>query len=365
MVNDVRQGHCVMSFIIWGGTPRNSARLKTFYHFRAIFIASICACLVAACGSAPEIPAAEQPLSEGTLKLIARKGMEPKSPIFIRIFKEESELEVWKQRDDGRFYHFKTYPICNWSGDLGPKIRQGDKQAPEGFYSVANYQLNPNSSFHVSFNLGYPNAYDKAHNRTGDFLMVHGKCRSAGCYAMTDAIMEEIYALARESLRGGQERFDVHAYPFRMTDANMERHRKHRWYAFWRTLKEGYDHFEAHRLPPGVQVCERRYIVNVDVSPGMRVEPDQACPRFQRPMIEPFIPRPSEEQIAMERIQVKGPKMRTISVAETTAGQTSQMSLLRPYQPVGYGLGGPTPVDTPKKRSTQTSLTESLLSYTN
>ena len=134
-----------------------------------------------------------------------QEACEPGAPIFVRIFKEESELEVWKQRDDGRFYHFKTYPICNWSGDLGPKVQQGDKQAPEGFYTVAKYQMNPNSQFHIAFNLGYPNAYDQAHSRTGDFLMVHGKCSSAGCYAMTDALIEEIYALARESFSGGQE----------------------------------------------------------------------------------------------------------------------------------------------------------------
>lgn len=245
--------------------------------------------------------------------LLGRKGMEPGAPIFIRIFKEESELEVWKARDDGRFYHYKTYPICNWSGDLGPKVQQGDKQAPEGFYSVSKHQMNPNSSFHVAFNLGYPNAFDKAHRRTGDFLMVHGKCRSAGCYAMTDALMEEIYALAREAFRGGQDSFQVHAFPFRMTEANMQRHRKHKWYRFWRTLQEGYDHFDEHRIPPSVAVCERKYVVNVAWPADRELHPEASCPSFRRPQIEPFVPRPSEEQIAFETIKAPGPKLRTVA----------------------------------------------------
>ena len=149
--------------------------------------------------------------------LLGKKGMDAHAPIFIRIFKEESELEVWKQRDDGRYYHFKTYPICNWSGELGPKLKQGDRQAPEGFYTVTREQMNPDSKYHLAMNLGYPNAYDRAHRRTGDFLMIHGKCKSAGCYAMTDALIEEIYAMARESFIGGQDSFQVHAFPFRMT----------------------------------------------------------------------------------------------------------------------------------------------------
>lgn len=245
--------------------------------------------------------------------LLGRKGMQAGAPMFVRIFKEESELEVWKARDDGRFYHYKTYPICNWSGDLGPKVQQGDKQAPEGFYTVAKYQMNPNSSFHISFNLGYPNDYDKARNRTGNFLMVHGKCRSAGCYAMTDALIEEIYALARESFRNGQESFQVHAFPFRMTEANMVRHKKHKWYRFWKTLKQGYDHFEEHRIPPNVVVCQKKYVVNVAWPANRSLDPNGACPRFSRPSIEPFVPRPSEEQIAFETIKAPGPKMRTVA----------------------------------------------------
>lgn len=267
-------------------------------------------CALAACANAPQIPPAEQPLAKQTIMLLGKKGIEPGAPMFVRIFKEESELEVWKQRDDGRFYHVKTYPICNWSGELGPKTQQGDKQAPEGFYTVNAHQMNPSSQFYLAFNLGYPNAYDRAHGRTGDFLMVHGKCRSAGCYAMTDGLIEEIYALARESFKGGQTVIDVHAFPFRMTPENMDRHKKHKWHAFWSTLKQGYDHFEAHRLPPQVAVCERRYVINVRLN-QTRVDPAGACPAFERPQFEPFTPKPHEQQIASERITVPGLKTRT------------------------------------------------------
>jgi murein L,D-transpeptidase YafK len=293
---------------------------KSVVRVRAVLAAAFTAALVAACGSPPEISPAEQPLAKETLDLLGRKGMDPASPIFVRIFKEESELEVWKARDDGRFYHFKTYPICNWSGELGPKVEQGDKQAPEGFYTVSQTQMNPNSKFYLAFNLGYPNAYDRSLNRTGQSLMVHGKCKSAGCYAMTDALAEEIYGLARESFNGGQVSFEAHAFPFRMTPEKLARYKKHKWYPFWVTLKQGYDYFELNRVPPTVAVCERRYVVNVALPAYGRLDPAGRCPAFQRPQLEPFAPRATEEQIAYERITVPGPKTRDASeIAAVTA----------------------------------------------
>jgi murein L,D-transpeptidase YafK len=280
--------------------------------------------LAAACGSPPQLSPAEEPLSTASVSLLAKKGMAPGAPMFVRIFKEESELEVWKARDDGRYYHFKTYPICNWSGELGPKLEKGDKQAPEGFYTVAQTQMKPDSQFYLAFNLGYPNAYDRAHNRTGDALMVHGKCKSAGCYAMTDALAEEIYALARESFKGGQPNFEVHAFPFRMTNEKLARFKGHRWYPFWATLKQGYDYFEINRVPPTVAVCERRYVVNVVLPSWGRVDPMGRCPAFRRPLLEPFAPRPAEWQIAQERITVPGPKTRNATdVAAFTASEQS------------------------------------------
>lgn len=310
-----------------------------------VALAAGVACLLPACGSQEILPAM-RPLPKEAMMLLGKKGMKAEAPIFVRVFKEESELEVWKLRDDGRFYHFKTYPICNWSGDLGPKERQGDKQAPEGFYTVSQQQMNPNSSFHLAFNLGYPNNYDKAHRRTGEFLMVHGKCKSAGCYAMTDALIEEIYALAREQFIAGHESFQVHAYPFRMTAENLARHRKHKWYPFWATLKEGYDYFETTRQTPEIAVCERRYLVNVKFlgNAATRVDPEGQCPVFQRTKPEPFSPT-GHQQMAETRVVAPGIKMRQVAAIETGSaasggGYMSMFSglLKKPSQPTALGL---------------------------
>lgn len=307
----VHQGHCVAREIILG-------TMKKFAKLTALAVAG--SVLLAAC-SVQEVPPHMRPLSKDAMMLLGKKGMKTEAPIFIRIFKEESELEIWKPREDGYFYHFKTYPICTWSGELGPKIVQGDRQAPEGFYTVPKGLMNPNSSFHLAFNLGFPNAYDRAHRRTGSALMVHGKCRSAGCYAMTDALIEEIYALAREQFGGGHESFQVHAFPFRMTEANMARHKGNKWYPFWQTLKEGYDFFEAHRKPPHITVCEKRYHVNAKPlqSVSGRIDPEGRCPQLDRPKLEPFKPT-GNEQVAETHVVAPGPKLRSLASMAPGAG---------------------------------------------
>ena len=205
---------------------------------------------------------------------LAEKAMTQAAPILIRIFKREFELEVWKKSGD-RFQHFATYPICNFSGDLGPKLREGDRQSPEGFYSVDAKALNPHSRWHKSFNLGFPNAFDRVHDRTGSLLMVHGGCSSIGCYAMTDPVIDEIWRLITASLKAGQPRFQVHVFPFRMTDANLAQRATSPWAAFWRDLKSGHDAFEATGLPPAVQVCAGRYAV---AGGGRPVDRDQCRP---------------------------------------------------------------------------------------
>jgi murein L,D-transpeptidase YafK len=183
------------------------------------------------------------------------------APVFIRIFKREFELELWIKRDD-RFHRFAVYPICRWSGWLGPKLLEGDWQAPEGFYTVDARALNPASRWHRSFNLGYPNAFDRAHQRTGSYLMVHGGCSSIGCFAMTDAVVDELWRLVTAALKQGQPRFHVHIFPFRMTEDNLARYGRAHWAGFWRDLKPGYDAFEASQLPPTVSVCQGRYVVS-------------------------------------------------------------------------------------------------------
>ena len=202
----------------------------------------------------------------GTPDLTRRKarlkalGVKLGAPVFIRLFKREAKLELWLMKGD-KFVLFDSYPICRFSGRLGPKQKTGDKQAPEGFYTVSKAQLNPNSRWHRSFNLGYPNLYDRQHGRTGSFLMVHGGCSSIGCYAMTNAVITEIWDFITAALKAGQKRIHVHAFPFRLTALNMYLHGANRWAPFWRDLKAGYDLFEATHLPPRIAVCNGRYVV--------------------------------------------------------------------------------------------------------
>ena len=212
------------------------------------------------------------------------RGFRFGAPAFIRIFKKEEILEVWLQKDSGEYALFLDYPICIYSGELGPKTREGDKQSPEGFYAVGREALNPNSQYHLSFNLGYPNAYDRAHGYSGSLLMVHGKCVSIGCYAMGDRQIEEIYTLVGAALQRGQPFVRVHAFPFRMTDANLAAYSEHRWYDFWRMLKPGYDYFERYHQPPEIDVIGGQYALS-GRNPHPPVRPGELPPGRSTPTI--------------------------------------------------------------------------------
>jgi len=242
-------------------------------------------------------------LSPELLSLFQQKHMPRHSPILVRIFKEESELEVWKQDTSSHFQLLKVYPICRWSGDLGPKLHEGDRQAPEGFYTITPELLNPNSSYYLAINTGFPNSFDKANGRDGSFLMVHGDCWSSGCYAMTDEQMDEIYSMARDSL-GGRPSFQIQAYPFRLTPANLARHRTNPNMAFWKMLKVGNDHFEATRLEPKVDVCDRRYVFDADQprnsSTPLVFDPTGKCPAF---VVNPKIARPARERQHADEVE--------------------------------------------------------------
>ena len=223
-----------------------------------------------------------QPLSEEILDELDTKRMTKEAPILIRIFKEESELELWKVDKSSRFALLRTYPICRWSGNLGPKLQEGDRQAPEGFYTITPNLMNPHSSYHLAINTGFPNAHDRANGWSGTALMIHGDCASVGCYAMTDEQITEIYSLAREAFFGGQRSFQVQAYPFRMTPLNMVRHRNSPHLAFWRVLKQGYDHFEVTRKEPKVTVCEMQYVFDAQSAAG-KFNPVDRCPAYKVP----------------------------------------------------------------------------------
>jgi len=224
-------------------------------------------------------------LSPEMLALLQQKNMPKDSPILVRVFKEESELEVWKEDTTGLYQLLKVYPICRWSGELGPKKVEGDRQAPEGFYAITPGLMNPNSSYYLAINMGFPNAYDKANGYSGGFLMIHGDCSSRGCYAMTDEQIGEIYSLAREAFLGGQKQFQIQAYPFRMTPANLARHRTNPNMAFWKMLKEGNDHFVVTHMEPKVDVCDRHYVFDAqqpaNSTKPLVFSPSAHCPTYE------------------------------------------------------------------------------------
>jgi murein L,D-transpeptidase YafK len=255
---------------------------------------------------------ANQPVPPKLIADMAAKDMDLQSPILVRIFKQEAELEIWKQDRSGRFALLKTYPICRWSGDLGPKVREGDRQAPEGFYTISPAQMNPQSAYYLSFNTGYPNAFDKALGRTGSQLMVHGDCSSRGCYAMTDEQIAEIYSLGRESFFGGQKSFQLQAYPFKMTPINMAKHRNNPHMPFWKMIKEGYDHFEVTRQEPKVDFCEKKYVFDAAKPPNatreLVFEASAKCPAYVLPdeLVEAVREKQATDLAETARLIAKG-----------------------------------------------------------
>lgn len=218
----------------------------------------------------PEVKATESRLEKLDLK-VGR-------PVLLRIFKEESELELWMLKNE-KYVKFATYPICNWSGTLGPKMAEGDKQSPEGFYTITRRRLHRTGRWPRSLNLGFPNAFDRSLLRTGSYILVHGGCSSVGCYAMTNPVIDEVFELVEKALRAGQRHVPVHVFPFRLTEANLKKHEESEWAGFWKTLKPGYDSFEKTRQPPTISVCNGHYQVR-DAIPsevGMSMRPLEVC----------------------------------------------------------------------------------------
>ena len=292
---------------------------------RALLVSAAVAAAIALAGCNPEdvVPTgrSQAPLSEKTLAQIEAKQMDKDSPILARIFKEEAEMEIWKKTRDGEFALLKTYPICRWSGDLGPKKKEGDRQAPEGFYTITPGQMNPASNYFLAFNTGFPNAYDRAWGYTGSELMVHGDCSSRGCYAMTDEQIQEIYALARDSFFGGQKAFQLEAFPFRMTAMNMAKHRNNPNFAFWKMLKDGYDSFEATRQEPKVAVCDKHYVFDA-AAPENSTRPLNFSPRGKCPVyrLDPTVADAVLEHRRQEQVQMANYIARDIAVVPFRVG---------------------------------------------
>jgi murein L,D-transpeptidase YafK len=216
---------------------------------------------LAACGGFSTGDAkSTQPLSADLVSKISAIGSTPAAPMVIRIFKQDSQLEVWKETSGGKYALLNTYNICSWSGGLGPKVTEGDRQAPEGFYDITPGLMNPKSNYYLAFNTGFPNKFDRAYNRTGADLMVHGDCSSSGCYAMTDKEIGEIYALMRETFAGGSKSIQLEAFPFHMTADNLAKVKGNSNLAFWQNIKTGYDSFETNKTPPHWDVCDKKYV---------------------------------------------------------------------------------------------------------
>lgn len=256
--------------------------------------------------------AAQKPLPAETQSHMKAVKVPASAPVYFRIFKEESEFEVWKARADGRFINIKTFPICKWSGALGPKQSIGDQMAPEGFYGLGPDGLKPSSKYHLALNIGYPNALDRALGRNGNFIMVHGDCKSVGCFAMTDGYIEEIYAFARDAFSSGENTVPVHIFPFRMTDANMTRHIGHAAFASWQPLKDAYDDFARSNEPPRIGMCGKRYVVNpiVPLTGG----PAAACPALVGKLVSPVSPLKAKKLAKVNTpIVAEGTKTRTAS----------------------------------------------------
>jgi murein L,D-transpeptidase YafK len=222
----------------------------------------------------------QQPISGAVLAKMEALDTTPSSPTVIRTYKKEAELEIWKMKSNGEYALLKTYPMCRWSGQLGPKKREGDMQVPEGFYSIAPGQMNPNSHYYLAFNVGYPNAYDRAYGRSGGNVMVHGVCSSAGCFSMTDEQVADIYAIARDSFAGGQREIQLQSYPFHMTAENMAKFRLDPNIDFWKNLKDGSDHFEVTKNEPSVLVCGKHYVF--DATTKDEVSGSEPCPALKR-----------------------------------------------------------------------------------
>ncbi|WP_209007445.1 L,D-transpeptidase family protein [Roseibium litorale] len=285
------------------GTAAHGKFLKDFRPSRRIrgaAAAILLAAALAGCQSDEFVASANKakaPVSASIKRKMTELDMPAQSPIMIRIFKEDSTLEVWKEKRNGRYALLDTFEICKWSGDLGPKIKEGDRQAPEGFYEITPGLMNPNSNYHLAFNMGFPNAYDRSLNRTGTNLMVHGACSSRGCYAMTDKQVQDIYALARDSFAGGQRSFQVQAFPFRMTPENMAKHHDSEHMDFWRMLKTGYDHFEVTQVPPKVSVCEKKYVFDATtLVEGVPFRASAKCPDYK-------VPEPLERLVAKKQAE--------------------------------------------------------------
>jgi murein L,D-transpeptidase YafK len=294
-------------------------------------------------------PNPNKELPQKILQQMKAKGMNKNSPVMFRLFKDEHVVEVWKQKTNGRFDMIANYNICAWSGTLGPKRKEGDRQAPEGYYPIKPSLLNPASQYFLAINTGYPNAYDRAHGRTGSNLMIHGACSSSGCYSITDDNVQELFSFARDAFAGGQSEIMLEALPFRMTPEKMALYTKHKDFAFWQMLKEGYDYFELTKTPPKVGFCEKKYVFNRQSTDGKPLSVGAACPPLA-PLSTNFVATyQSYEEKYQSSYATAAKKFANTPFPIVTGGKSRPLDKKWKPQPVRAPRGNalPTPVADP------------------
>lgn len=267
------------------------------------------------------LPAAEddQPQSALEMELEAR-GFELGAPAFLRVFKSDSILEVWMLKA-GRFELFKRYPVCKWSGQLGPKLAEGDRQSPEGVYFITGGDLRVNARWHRAMNVGFPNARDRALGLTGSGILIHGKCSSIGCFALTDDIVEDVYDVVESALEAGQPRVGVHVFPFALTRERLNAKADEEWSGFWRELKRGHDLFLRDRLPPRTFVCAGQYAFQSRRNPAPVLDGNPVCTPLSRPA-RPVLATAAARRVGLPALAPRPPKLPAIlhqSVSERSA----------------------------------------------
>ena len=318
-----------------------------------------------------QLPLAGTPNVGQLAERLAEKKMAMGNPILIRVFKASSELEVWMQSGE-TFELFATYPICNWSGTLGPKMTEGDKQSPEGVYTVTSQQLHLVGRHPRSLNLGFPNALDRQMSRTGSYILIHGGCSSVGCFAMTNPVIEEIYSLALAALgKGKQDALQVHVYPFRMTEERLQAYALNEWYDFWRNLKDVSDSFERTHLPPKITICEGRYWVDDDANLQEVAShgPLAVCAASLVEAASPRSPAGADQSVAVHRLPLRAmvhpalvPSRPSAPMVHNQRGRSGDQayataplsgpwnrqlsSLFNPQKPSAWQIGSPTSATT-------------------
>lgn len=278
-----------------------------------------------------------QSLKQGTIDKMKSLGSSPGQGTMVRIFKESNELEIWKQTASGSYKFFKTYEICAYSGTYGPKIKEGDRQAPEGIYNITPGLMNPNSSYYLSFDTGFPNKFDRAHGRTGSDLMVHGDCSSRGCYSMTDEAIAEIYSIMRETFAGGNPVVQMQIFPFRMTPKKLAMYSTNPNIDFWMNIKEGYDRFELSKTPPAWDVCEKKYVFELKGPNGAALDASASCPaRGSDPLLTALQARQAADS-AEYKLEVAAIEARQSKTAEALAAEEAAKAAAKAR---GEAMGG-------------------------